>query len=191
MQLIRFARHHKERQSTTKSEKYQGFTLIELIVAMVMVGILASLSAPSVLGLIARGRLSSALNQVRGAVQEAQRTASKKSVACSLTFSSTTVTSTDGCLPTGRRTLDQGITLSENVNLDKMFITYLGGVDDTKTTLVVGSSSLNSVVIVLASQNIRDRKCLLVTLGLGLIRSGRYVGASGTTLPDQCIVDQQ
>ncbi len=51
----------------------QGFTLIELIIILFIVGILSAIAAPSFLGLLNRGKVNNAVAQVQGALQEAQR----------------------------------------------------------------------------------------------------------------------
>ncbi|PSO79590.1 MAG: hypothetical protein BRC41_18775 [Cyanobacteria bacterium QH_9_48_43] len=53
----------------------QGFTLLETATVVVVIGILAAISAPSLLGWYNRTKVDSALNEVRGALQQAQREA--------------------------------------------------------------------------------------------------------------------
>ena len=54
-----------------------GFTLIEVLVTIVIVGILSAIAAPSWLGFVARQRLNKANDTVLAALQEAQRQAKK------------------------------------------------------------------------------------------------------------------
>lgn len=63
-----------------------GFTLIEVLVVIVMVGILSASAAPSWLSFVARQRLNKANDVVFAAVQEAQREAKKQKVTYSVSF---------------------------------------------------------------------------------------------------------
>ena len=59
------------------SENISGFTLIEVLVVIAMVGILSAIAAPSWLGFVARQRLNKANDSVFAALQQAQREAKK------------------------------------------------------------------------------------------------------------------
>src|SRR4028119_2257734 len=94
----------------------QGFTLIEAMIVLVIVGILVAIAAPSFLAMNNKAKLNHAVNTVRGAMLEAQREAMRKSKNCTVTLDATSnkITSSDGCLVTGDRTLPQGITMAYN-----------------------------------------------------------------------------
>lgn len=57
--------------------KNSGFTLLEILVAVFMIGILSAIAAPSWLGFMNRQRLNKANEIVFAAIQEAQREAKK------------------------------------------------------------------------------------------------------------------
>lgn len=57
--------------------KNNGFTLLEILVAVFMIGILSAIAAPSWLGFMNRQRLNKANEIVLAAIQEAQREAKK------------------------------------------------------------------------------------------------------------------
>ncbi len=57
--------------------KNSGFTLLEILVAVFMIGILSAIAAPSWLGFMNRQRLNKANEIVLAAIQEAQREAKK------------------------------------------------------------------------------------------------------------------
>ncbi|MGF1676280.1 MAG: Tfp pilus assembly protein FimT/FimU [Rivularia sp. (in: cyanobacteria)] len=63
--------------SSEKLDSSSGFTLIEVLVALVIIGVLSAIAAPSWLGFVARQRLNKANDSVFSALQEAQRQAKK------------------------------------------------------------------------------------------------------------------
>ncbi|MCL6751773.1 prepilin-type N-terminal cleavage/methylation domain-containing protein [Nostoc sp. CCCryo 231-06] len=63
-----------------------GFSLLELIIVMVMIGILSAIAAPGWLGFVNRQRVNKANDAVFGALQEAQREAKNKKLSYSVSF---------------------------------------------------------------------------------------------------------
>lgn len=72
-----------------RSKKNSGFTLIEMLTAIIIVGVLASIAAPNFLGLLNRNRLNQALEEVEGAIRESQRLAMRRGKTCTVNFTST------------------------------------------------------------------------------------------------------
>ncbi|BAZ43889.1 type 4 prepilin-like protein [Chondrocystis sp. NIES-4102] len=66
----------------------QGFTLIEMIITVVIIGIIATLAVPNFLGLLNRNRVKDGVSQVEGALKEAQRQAMRKGRICKIRFTS-------------------------------------------------------------------------------------------------------
>ncbi len=60
--------------------KNSGFTVIELLVVVVIVGILVGLSVPAFRGVFKKGRLEEARNEVFGLYQRTQRYATTKGI---------------------------------------------------------------------------------------------------------------
>ncbi|MEO1429677.1 MAG: type II secretion system protein [Cyanobacteria bacterium J06633_8] len=76
----------KIEKSSKLSANNSGFTLIEVLVVIAMVGILSAIAAPSWLGFVARQKLNKANDTVFAALQEAQREAKNKKVSYSVSF---------------------------------------------------------------------------------------------------------
>lgn len=72
--LLFTARHNKHNN--------QGFTLIESLVIITIIGILSAIATPSFLALFNRSKVNDAFSQVRGALQEVQRVAIRRSGTC-------------------------------------------------------------------------------------------------------------
>ncbi|BFM39142.1 type 4 prepilin-like protein [Synechocystis sp. LKSZ1] len=139
-----------------------------MMVVVLIVGILAAIGTPSMIQAKAKSDLKDALGAVKGAIQEAQRIAVKKGQTCTLTFSSTSVTGTPtGCVPTAV-TLANGITLSQNFSSNNLSFSFKGNTTSGGT-------------IILSSTNTGEQKCLVISNGLGIFRTGFYANSTCTT----------
>ncbi|MEC4816580.1 MAG: type II secretion system protein [Scytonema sp. PMC 1069.18] len=85
-------KHHLQQEQTFSNQAAAGFTLLELIAIVVMVGILGAIAAPGWLAFVNRQRVNKANDAVLGALQEAQRQAkkTKKSYSVSLAINNST-----------------------------------------------------------------------------------------------------
>ena len=63
-----------------------------MAVITVITGILASVTIPSMVGLMAKNSLESSMSQVTGAIREAQRAAIKNGKSCTVTINTSTIT---------------------------------------------------------------------------------------------------
>ena len=137
--------------------KDRGFTLIEMITVIIIVGVVAAIAAPNFLGLLNRSRANSAVNDIEGAIREAQRLAIRNGNSCTINITSATRTVSGGCL-LSNRVVDDNVTIDADET-----ITFSGKGNTTSPTTIVVSTNNDTV-----------QRCVFVSSGLGLIRTGDY-----------------
>ena len=140
-----------------KTEQDKGFTLIEAMVVIIIVGILAAISGPSFLNWYRRTQLDNAVNDVRGALQLAQREAIRRSETCDVTFdTSTDPVEINFCISTTTLPKPVNVTLS---NGSTITFGFRGNTNSPNT-------------ITLSSEAVSQDKCLVISRPLGIIREG-------------------
>lgn len=155
-----------------------GFTLIEIVIILFIIGILSAIAVPSFLGLLNRGKVNNAVAQVQGALQEAQRESLRKSKQCAVTIDATLKEISGSCLVTGVRTLPEGVAIVTNVNGDITF----GFRGNTEFAHATGTTSETTGNIILYQPDTSSsaKKCVAVSKGIGIIRFGTYDGSIAT-----------
>ena len=160
--------------------KNRGFTLPEVLLIVIILGIFAALAAPSFLSWVNRKRVEDALSLVEGAVKEAQAVAIRKSQACELNISASSVTSVPpNCLPTGARDLTQ----------------VSGGSNSTGVTLITknnakitfspkGTTTSTNIFVFYHPEQDQGMRCLAISSGIGIIRTGQFKGPHVPTVSD-------
>ena len=96
-----------------------GFSLIELMVIIAVLGILSAVTVPNLLGSVPNWRLKNAATDLFGNLQLARSTAIKESSTCTVTFSN----SPDGYVITSDGNTIKSVTLSDyksGVNFDSL-----------------------------------------------------------------------
>lgn len=171
------------------SKNSKGFTLIETLVVVAMIGILSAIAAPSFLAFLERAKLNQAVDQVRGALQEAQRHAIRQSVSCTVTLNIVDRKVTSPCLYLGDRTLPDKVAMATNIsenalipgNLIQITFGVLGNPEFTVVSSLTPPDTptdpSGKIVFYLPDNSISEKKCLAISNTLGLTRSGKYSGS--------------
>jgi prepilin-type N-terminal cleavage/methylation domain-containing protein len=177
-------------------DQNQGFSLIEVSVIVAVMGLLAASAAPSFLRWVNNAKADNALAQVEGALKEAQAEAIKRSQPCTVTIGQTITASVTGsdpaisCLSTGPRNLDVDV-LNEG-NASGLTIATQGGVPASIQFSHKGSTISDDVIVIFRTDNTADMKCLAISNGIGIMRTGNYTGdnpAEGVNV-NSCITEE-
>ena len=170
-----------------KNLNLAGFTLIETIVVVLLIGIFAAIATPSYVSWYQTKKLDDALIQVDGAIREARHEAKESGQGCTVTIntgtgiiSATTNSSTpSNCLPTGNRNLNN---IASELRLSTDFISP----SPKPLEFDYLNFSANEGVIVIYEPNTNRQRCLVVSAGPGLIRTGFYQGNPNNPTVSNC-----
>jgi hypothetical protein len=158
--------------------KERGFTLFELLAAVVIVGILAAIGIPSLVGLVNASKVRDAQSQVQGIIRGAQRQALLKSTTCELQFnnissppvtiSDTNTASTVACLTANTLKLPEDVKIATNLSgtPPKIGFNFKGRTKNNQAG-----------TIVFYSDKAKQKRCLVIAPFLGMMRAGEYTGA--------------
>jgi type II secretory pathway pseudopilin PulG len=167
--------------------------MVEILVVVIIVGVLSAIIAPSFLGMFNRNKVNDALAQVRGALQEAQREAIRRSKSCTVTIDTTKKEITGnpgGCLPLKRDLCDKRDNVGNCVRSAVEILTNLSGATPSLKFSFRGNTNKLGTIIVYSSDNsTKKMACLVVSNGIGVMRTGFYDGsiASAAAIdPDDC-----
>lgn len=165
-------------QNYIKCKSDHGFTLIELMVVLVIIGIIAAIATPNFLGLLNRIRVKSALEQLLGAVRETQRLAMRRGKKCRIDINPATnvLSSTDAECLLNNRIIDENVIIRTNFPGSMPNISFSHKGNTTRMGTIVLSSNLTD------TQN-----CFVISLGLGIMRAGQYTGSkNGSVSASNC-----
>lgn len=162
-----------------KKNKNGGFTLIEMLATVLVAGILIALTAPSFATWYKNKQAQDGLDQLEGALKEAQRQAIRKSQSCSVQFTANTGSSitspTQGCLLSDRE-------LSDQVSV----ATNLSGTPPTIAFSYKGNTTTSATIVISpADGGSGEKRCLVISNGLGIIRTGEYSATASTSPPTE------
>jgi prepilin-type N-terminal cleavage/methylation domain-containing protein len=185
--------------------KNQGFTLLEILVALAIAGILAALTGPNLLAWLNSNRVQQATDAIQLALEDAQRQAIRRGKSCTIKFTNGTgnnptvysqITASEaGCL-VATNTNASSLNLPQEVFMVVDNFPTLGsspGVQFSFRGHVPGLTFVpraNQAIIVLypAANATADpypnqeKKCIVIASLLGIVKQGTYTGTSLTNL---------
>ncbi|MEM8719770.1 MAG: type II secretion system protein [Cyanobacteria bacterium P01_G01_bin.39] len=165
-----------------KSNK--GFTLVEMLAALVIVSIMAAFAAPNLLGMLNQARVKDGLGKVEGAIREAQKLAVRRGKTCKIKFVNQTIGGKSRQVITVVESTDADETVSANYYngclLERRILPLDVTVDSggiTKITFTPRGNTVNEsfgTIIVSHSSAANTGKCLQIQGALGTILTGNY-----------------
>jgi prepilin-type N-terminal cleavage/methylation domain-containing protein len=185
--------------------KNQGFTLLEILVALAITGILAALTGPNLSAWLNRNEVQQATDAIQLALEDAQRQAIRRGKSCTIKFTNGTgnnptvyrqiTASEPGCL-VATNTNASSLNLPEEIFMVVNNFPLQGsspGVQFSFRGHVPGLTFVpraNQAIIVLypAADATADpypnqeKKCLVIASLLGIVKQGTYTGTSLTNL---------
>jgi prepilin-type N-terminal cleavage/methylation domain-containing protein len=160
-----------------KHSNNRGYSLLEMILTVVVVGILAAIAIPSFIGWFDRHRVNEGSAQVKGAIKEAQRQAIRRGRRCKIRIDTTKITVSapessvnyNDCL-LNERTLPTGVAIKTNYTTPVITFSPRGNTNSAGT------------IVVYSADGAQTKKCIVISLGLGIMRSGDYTGNVSTSI---------
>jgi prepilin-type N-terminal cleavage/methylation domain-containing protein len=165
----------------------QGWTLIEMLIVTIIVGILSSLAIPSIMSGKGKSDLRSAMGQAKGAIQEAQRAAIKNGQSCTViinpttTSASVTVSGTSVSVNAKTITGSPAGCISSTVSITDVDTTFATPTVATSFSFSYKGNTTTDLTIALQSAKTAQKYCLVVSSGIGIMRSGTYSGTTCTS----------
>lgn len=154
-QLFQYLR---ERGST----RHSGFTLIEKVIIVAVVGILGAVAAPNISKLLDRVKLDQATKEVRSALDETQREAIRGNKSCIVTLNLVASEVTGSCLQAGNRRLPKRISLATNM-VSNLGVGLPSGTTETPPTATNVASTVTDVDLGLGLSRDRPTQVAIAT----------------------------
>ena len=191
-------------------DKNQGFTLLEILIALAITGILAALTGPNLLAWLNSNKVQEATDSIQSALRDAQRQAIRLGRICTINFTDGTGTgptvyrqitaSEPGCL-VATNTNAGSLRLPQEVFMVVNNFPTLGispGVQFSFRGHVPGLTFLpratQAIIVLYPAANAtaapypnQERKCIVIASMLGMVKQGTYNGDPlGTLNANNC-----
>lgn len=142
----------------------RGYTVVEIMVILVIVGILCAIAAPSLLAMQGIAKLNSSADNIRTALEASQFQSIQRKTSCKVYIPNNSNQITNDCLSLVN--LDSGITVTTT------------GITGSPAQVIYNKNGLtqSNGTIIVSSNETGDKRCLEIKAGVGLIRSGKYIG---------------
>ena len=165
-------------QNSINQKSDRGFTLLELMIVLFIVGIIAVIASPSFIGLLNRVRVNNSLETLLGAIKETQRLAIRQGRRCQININPNTnlLTATPSYCLLSNRNIDESVNIRTNLSGSIPYIYFSHKGNTTRMGTIVLSSNFTDT-----------QKCFVISLGLGIMRTGEYEGSKeGRILHKKC-----
>jgi len=182
--------------------KNQGFTLLEILVALAITGILAALTLPNLLAWLNSNRVQEATDAIQSALRDAQKQAIRRGRSCTINFTNGTDTeptvyrqitaSQPGCLVAtntnaGSLSLPQEVCMVVRNFPDFPSDSGSPGVQFSFRGHVPGLTfdprASQAIIVLYPAANAsaapypnQERKCIVIASLLGIVKQGTYTG---------------
>ncbi|MGB8701402.1 MAG: prepilin-type N-terminal cleavage/methylation domain-containing protein, partial [Thermosynechococcaceae cyanobacterium] len=176
-----------------------GFTLIEMMVIVMVVGVLSAIAAPSFGALMDNIKVSQTVSDLRLALQDTQRQAIRANKTCQAQFvtktshSKTEDSVSGNCLTSGNPDVPKNLQVANNIQPDASLsggsttvsvITFnpIGSAEFSVATTVqppnLPSDPSGKLVVLIPTKTQVKKKCVAISSTLGLTRIGTYTGGT-------------
>jgi prepilin-type N-terminal cleavage/methylation domain-containing protein len=185
--------------------KNQGFTLLEILVALAITGILAALTGPNLLAWLNSNRVQQATDAIQLALEDAQRQAIRRGKSCTIKFTNGTgnnptvyrqiTASEPGCL-VATNTNASSLNLPEEIFMVVNNFPLQGSSPGVQFSfrghvpgLTFDPPEDQAIIVLYPAANAtadpypnQEKKCLVIASLLGIVKQGTYTGTSLTNL---------
>ena len=161
-----------------------GFTLIEMIAVVIIIGIVAAIAAPNMAGMLYKSRMTDGAAAIKGAIEEAKRLAVRNSRSYSISITNDVaanrviVQSPEGteCL-LQTRTLPVEVNVTDNIPTT-INISSKGNIANTGDYVTVGDRNLWTVALSHDTLSGHDQ-CVVIEGLFGDVQTGSYEDTDG------------
>ena len=168
-------------------KKNRGFTLVEMIAVAVIVGIVAALAAPSLLGVLNQTRVKEGVGQVESAIREAQKQARRRGRTCKIKFVTRTIDGKSRQVVSVVEDTDPDETVAADFYngclLSERFLPVDVSINSGSISKITFTGKGNTIadsqgIIIVSHTTVDTKKCVQISGSLGNIITGDYDASS-------------